>query len=128
MFEDYNTRNLPELLGLGAAMDFNNIIGQEKKELRIFELKHYFRSKMAEDKSFIFKTPVSDKLSAGLQVVEVAGKDVNKAAEYLIEDHNIDCRPMTSHKLNALRISLSPFNTLKDIDILVDALRLFARA
>ncbi len=128
MFEDYNTRNLPELLGLGAAVDFNNIIGQEKKELRIFELKHYFRSKMAEDKSFIFKTPLSDKLSAGLQVVEVAGKDVNEAAKYLIEDHNIDCRPMTSHKLNALRISLSPFNTLRDIDLLIDALRSFARA
>lgn len=128
MFEDYNTRNLPELLGLGAAVEFNNIIGQEKKEKRIFELKHYFREKMNDDARFIFKTPLADNLSAGIQVVEVAGKNVNKAAAFLIEKHNIDCRPMTSHKLNALRISLSPFNTIADIDILIDALRSFAMA
>lgn len=128
MFEDYNTRNLPELLGLGSAIEFNNIIGQEKKEARIYELKHYFRSSMADDSRFIFKTPLPDRLSAGLQVVEIAGKDVNSAAKYLIDNHNIDCRPMTSHKLNALRISLSPFITLKDVDILVDALRSFSRA
>jgi isopenicillin-N epimerase len=122
MFEDYNTRNLPEVLGLGTAVEFNNIIGQEKKELRIYELKHYFRGILGDDSRFKIKTPEDDSLSAGIQVIEVVDKNVNKAASYLIEEHNIDCRPMTGHKLNALRISLSPFNTKADVDVLVKAL------
>jgi len=127
-FEDYNTRNLPEVMGLGAAIDFNNMIGQERKEERIYELKHYFRSLIGQENSFKFKTPEADDLSAGLQVIEVTGKDVNDAKDYLYEKHRIDCRPMTSHKLNALRISLSVFTTKSDIDILVSGLRKFASA
>ena len=125
-FEDYNTRNLPEVLGLGAAVDFNNLIGQEVKEKRIYELKHYFRQQLESDRSFTIKTPADDRLSAGIQVVEVRGRDVSTASSYLFDNYGIDCRPMTSHGLNALRISLSVFTTLEDVDLLVKALRRFS--
>jgi len=127
MFEDYNTRNLPELLGLGAAIDYNVMIGSERKEKRIYELKHYFRNRIGDDPSFKFKTPGDDRLSAGIQVVEVTGKDVNRAKDFLFEKYGIDTRPMTSHNLNALRISLSVFNTIEDIDYLYEALIAFSR-
>lgn len=126
MFENYNTRNLPELLGLGAAIDYNIMIGQERKEKRIYELKHYFRDRLGNKDRFRFKTPESDTLSAGIQVVEVAGKDVVKAKDFLFEEYGIDSRPMTSHNLNALRISLSVFNTMEEVDILCKALNRFA--
>ena len=122
MFEDYNTRNLPEVLGLGTAIDFNNIIGFEKKEQRIYELKGYFRSQIEDKERYILKTPAPDDLSAGIQVVEISGVEVMNAASQLIDKFHIDCRPMTGHKLNALRISLSPFNTKKDVDYLVSSL------
>jgi selenocysteine lyase/cysteine desulfurase len=126
MFENYNTRNLPDVLGLGAALEFNNMIGQERKEQRIYSLKRYFRSALSEDKRFIFKTPESDVLSAGIQSVEVSGKRVGDVSAFLSEKYGIDCRPMTSHGLNALRISLSVFNTIDDVDILVRGLKEFA--
>ncbi|MEZ5010452.1 MAG: aminotransferase class V-fold PLP-dependent enzyme [Bacteroidales bacterium] len=56
-FEDYNTRNLPEVLGLGSAIDFNNLMGQEVKEKRIYHLKHYFRSQLEGDNHSGRKTP-----------------------------------------------------------------------
>ncbi len=40
----------------------------------------------------------------------------------LTERYGIDVRPMTSHGLNGLRISLSIFNSKRDIDYLVHAL------
>ena len=46
-FENYNTRNLPELLGLGVAIDFHNLLGAGAKGERIYDLKHYFREKIA---------------------------------------------------------------------------------
>ena len=121
-FENYNTRNLPELLGLGAALDYRQLIGADQIHARSYELKHYFRSKFTDDDRFRLKTPPSDDLSAAIQTVEVIGKKVETVKQQLTEDYQIDCRPMSSHDLNGLRIALAIFITKADIDYLYDAL------
>ena len=125
-FENYNTRNLPEVLGLGVAFDFQNLVGPERRQARIFELKRYFRDRIEDDPAFAVKTPASDELSAGITTIEVVGREVREVAAALAERHRIDCRPMTSHGLNGLRISLSIFNTEDQVDLLVGALSGFA--
>ena len=124
--ENYNTRNLPEVLGLGSAVGFINDIGIERIQNRSFELKSYFRTKIEGNPKFILKTPELNELSASIQVVEVVGKDVVDAKKQLFDEFGIDCRPMRSFNLNALRISLSIFNTKNDIDYLVNALERIA--
>ena len=121
--ENYNTRNLPELLGLGAAVEFINQIGIDKIHARTYELKDYFRSKLAGNPMFKLKSPANDKLSAAIQVVEVVGKEVREVKKRLAEEFHIDCRPMTTFGLNALRISLSIYMTKADVDYLVDCLQ-----
>jgi selenocysteine lyase/cysteine desulfurase len=126
MFEDYNTRNLPEYLGLGSAIEFNNLMTQVRKQERIYWLKRYFRGVIADDRRYRLVTPASDSLSAGIQVVEIKGKGAGDAARFLADKFGIDCRPMSMNGLNALRISLSVFNTREDIDVLVKGIREFA--
>jgi selenocysteine lyase/cysteine desulfurase len=121
-FENYNTRNLPELLGLGVAIDFHNLIGAERKGERIFDLKHYFREKIGDNPAFAIKTPASDDLSRGITTVELVGPEVGQVERTLASDYNINVRPMSNFDLNGLRISLSVFNTKADIDYLVDVL------
>ncbi|MEM9869397.1 MAG: aminotransferase class V-fold PLP-dependent enzyme [Bacteroidota bacterium] len=125
-FENYNTRNLAEVLGLGASIDFHNTIGATQIHKRTFELKKYFRSKIDEDSRFSIKSPALDELSAAIQVVEVNGNDVKTVKEELWNQYGIDCRPMSSHTLNALRLSFAIYNTKNDIDYLVDALQSLA--
>jgi len=48
---------------------------------------------------------------------------VKEVATALAERYRIDCRPMTTHGLNGLRISLSIFNSEDQIDVLVSGLR-----
>ncbi|MEO0571344.1 MAG: aminotransferase class V-fold PLP-dependent enzyme [Bacteroidota bacterium] len=121
--ENYNTRNLPEVLGLGASVDFHNIIGAERIHQRTFELKKYFRSKMEGNSKFTIKTPVMDELSGAIQVIEVNGQAVNEVKKQLWEKYGIDCRPMSGKGLNALRLSFAIYITKKDIDYLVAALK-----
>ncbi len=125
-FENYNTRNLAEVLGLGASIDFHNTIGAKRIHKRTFELKKYFRSKIEEDQRFSIKSPALDELSAAIQVVEVIGKEVKDVKEELWNKYGVDCRPMSSHELNALRFSFAIYITKKDIDYLVDALKALA--
>ena len=70
--ENYNTRNLPEVLGLGTAIDFQNLMKPDRRQARIFELKRYFRRAIGDDPAFKVKTPASDELSAGITTVEAA--------------------------------------------------------
>ena len=123
--ENYNTRNLPEVLGLGVAFDFQNLLGPDRRQTRIFELKKYLRDLISDDPAFAIKTPASDELSAGITTIEVVGRDVKEVATTLAERYRIDCRPMTSHGLNGLRISLSIFNSEDQVDTLVGGLREF---
>lgn len=120
--ENYNSRNYPELLGLGTAIDFYNLIGGEKREKRLYELKEYLRASLNDEK-FVFKTPVDDKMSCAIHTVEVKGKKVADVKKSLFDNYKIDCRPMTSHGLNGVRISLSAFITKADVDYLVKALK-----
>lgn len=121
-FENYNTRNLPEYLGLGSALDFNSLIGPGKIGERIYELKKYFRTRVEKTSYLKIKTPKADELSAGIAVVELMGKKVMNVRKLLLEKYKIDCRPMYTHNLNALRISLSIFITKSDIDYLLQSL------
>ena len=121
--ENYNTRNLPEVLGLGVAFDFQNLLGPDRREARIYELKRALRDRIGDDPVFAIKTPANDKLSAGITTIEVVGREVKEVAAALAERHRIDCRPMTSHGLNGVRISLSVFNSEEQIDLLLGALR-----
>ncbi len=121
-FENYNTRNLPELLGLGVAIDFHNLLGPERKGKRIFDLKRYFREKISDNPSFRIKTPGQDDLSCGIITVELVDHPVTRVERTLADEYNINVRPMSTFGLNGLRISLSVFNSKADVDFLVSAL------
>ncbi|NAS30369.1 aminotransferase class V-fold PLP-dependent enzyme [Flavobacteriaceae bacterium R38] len=124
--ENYNTRNLSEILGLGAAIEFYDEVGQQKIHQRSYELKSYFRSKIEGNPKFKLKTPPNDELSSAIQVVEVLGKNVSDVKKQLADEFNIDCRPMTGFNLNALRFSFAIYITKKDIDELVTILEKIA--
>lgn len=121
-FENYNTRNLPELLGLGTAIDFHNLMGSEAVESRVYELKDYFREQVKSRPYLKIKTPAADTLSAGIITVEVEGRKVTEVRDILLKKYGIDCRPMGIFGLNGLRISLSVYITRKDIDYLIQSL------
>ncbi|MBZ5495703.1 MAG: aminotransferase class V-fold PLP-dependent enzyme [Acidobacteriia bacterium] len=120
-FENYNTRNLPEVLGLGTALDFRNLIDAGRIEGRIRELKQYFRERLSGKPYYKFKTPAPDSLSAGITTVEVEGSKVTELGQKLTA-RQIDCRAMTEFGLNGLRISLTIYNTKSDVDHLVQSL------
>ncbi|TMM55936.1 aminotransferase class V-fold PLP-dependent enzyme [Maribacter algarum] len=120
--ENYNTRNLPEVLGLGAALDYRNAIGAQKIHDRTYELKHYFRDKIKDNEKLVLKTPELDSLSAGIQVVEVLGKNVQEVKNRLFDEYGIDSRPMSKFGLNAVRLSFAIFITKNQIDTLINAL------
>lgn len=120
--EDYNTRNLPELLGLGAALEFHHLIGLDQMKHRILHLRDRFIHGINRDKSLRIKTPLHPSLSHQLLTVEKTGMNVSELKNKLFEKHKIDVRGMSSHGLNGVRISFSIYHDESDIDTIVNAL------
>ena len=77
---------------------------------------------MENNPKFKLKTPERDDLSGSIQVLEVVGKNVGEVRRTLLDEHGIDCRPMSGFGLNALRLSFAIYITKKDIDDLVEIL------
>ena len=121
--EDYNTRNLPELLGLGSALEFHRTLGLEKIMQRSSELRNYFLEGIKSDDRVIVKTPLSENLSHQILTVEKSGHTVFDLKNKLIDDHKIDVRGMSSHDLNGVRISFAIYHDREDIDHLVESLK-----
>jgi selenocysteine lyase/cysteine desulfurase len=121
-FENYNTRNLPDVLALGSAIDFHNLLGEKEKAERILYLKSYLLKSVAQRPYLKLRMPVSDELSAGICSVEVAGKGVVDVAVLLDKKYKIALRPMPMLGINGLRVSTSICITPTEIDKLIKAL------
>ena len=121
-FENYNTRNLPDVLALGSAIDFHNLLGEKQKSERISFLKSYL-GREVEKRSFLrLRMPASDQLSAGISSVEMKGKKVVEVAQALDKEYRISVRPMPMLAINGLRISTSICVTPGEIDFMMRAL------
>jgi selenocysteine lyase/cysteine desulfurase len=121
--EDYNTRNLPELLGLGAALQFHEMIGLENSISRIQFLIEKFVEAIKDDPALVIKTPLHPELSHQILTVQKKETGVSDIKNALFDTHKIDVRGMYSHGINGVRISFSIYHDESDINAIVKALK-----
>lgn len=128
------TRNVPQIVAHGVAMEFHNAIGRPRIEARCRQLCGYARQRLAEIPQLAPITPLQRALSSGIvSFALTSGRHsavvaaLQKRAIFLkpaqgtyayVEDADV---PKESY--NALRISTHIFNDETDIDRAVEALR-----
>ncbi len=115
IYEDYGTRNLPEVLTLGDAIDFQMSLGAEKKERRYRELWELFRSAGESNGTVTWRSPSDWTLSASLYALEIAGVQSQTAFEHMYGQHKFVFRPFATQGLNTVRISPNIYNTEDEI-------------
>jgi selenocysteine lyase/cysteine desulfurase len=116
VYEDYGTRNLPEVLALGDALDFQEALGSEWKEERYRALWERFRL-MADDSGRVaWRSPRSWSRSASLYAVEIRDADSQNVFDYMYREHGFVFRPFNTQGLNTARISPNVYNTEEEIE------------
>jgi selenocysteine lyase/cysteine desulfurase len=115
IFEDYGTRNLPEVLTLGDAIDFQTSIGAETKERRYRMLWEQFRAAGESTDRVIWRSPSDWSLSASLFALEIAGVPSQAVFDYMYGEHKFVFRPFRTQGLNTVRISPNIYNTEDEI-------------
>ncbi len=120
IYEDYGTRNLPEVITLGDAIDFQAKLGAGAKEARYREIWQRFRSAGAESGLITWRSPTSWPLSASLYALEIRGVDSQVAFDRMYREHGFVFRPFHTQGLNTVRISPNTYNTDAEIERFFD--------
>jgi len=114
-YEDYGTRNLPAIIALGDALDFQEQVGADAKETRYHDLWEFFLSMADNSPRVTWRSARDWDLSASLFAVEIEGQISTEVFAWMYREHGFVFRPFRTEVLNTLRISPNFFNTEEEI-------------
>jgi selenocysteine lyase/cysteine desulfurase len=116
LFEDYGTRNLPEVLTLGDALDFQAGLGVDAKLTRYRELWDRFLDTTDRTERVIWRSPRDWERSASLFALEIRGISSADVFDRLYREGGFVFRPFQTQNLNTIRISPNVYNSEEEID------------
>lgn len=119
---DFGTQNASLRFGLRAACDFNQKIGPEKVQARVFELCEYLRKQLMEIDSVEMLS--SDEIESRSMMLGFRSKVMDyKALFQKLLEMQIRVRQVPEAQLNSIRVSTHIYNSKEELDLLVQALK-----
>lgn len=125
-FEELGTRATTAELAIGEAVDFHLVIGSERKQKRLHELKQYWVDKIKSHPKIKILTPDSSALSGALGMVCVEGYEASEIDGYLFGEHHIHVVGIKYEKLNGIRVTPNVYTSFEDLDRFVEAILMLA--
>ena len=122
IFEDYGTRDLPEVLALGAALDFQQALGERRKESVYRQMFLNLKEKVEGTPGLRWRSPAEWDLGSSLVAVGLERARAEEVSEMLFRRHGVVVRPFPDEGLNTLRISPNLMNTEEELEGLFRAL------
>lgn len=123
VYEDYGTRNLPEVLAMGDALDFQKALGESEKVVRYREIRSRLEATVDAEPSLTWQSPRTWELGASLVGIGFTGVGAAEVSRRMYREQGIVLRPFeTAAGLNALRISPNVITSEGELDALFEAL------
>lgn len=118
------TRNVPALIGLGAAVEFLQRLGKIDIERRALTLRtHLYEVLQTLPGIQVVSPPPGDLASSLLTFTLPNGKQPAAVAKTLAEEYGVIVRVMSHGNVQGIRVSTHIYNSEADLDRLVSSLR-----
>lgn len=127
-FESLGTRSFAIEHAISHAIDFYELIGQERKFNRLYELQQYWTNKVKQHPKVIIHHPQSKNYSGALGNMEVKDKKPEDLANYLFDNYKIHVVAINWENIHGIRITPNVYTTKAELDKLVRAILKFADA
>lgn len=121
---EYGTRNIPLILGLGAAIRFQENLGFKKISERNLNLAQYFASKLSDMKGIDLLSPKNQKYASAIVSFRVVDKNYISVRDLLNSKYAHRTRGIYENDLKAIRVSVSLYNNKEQLDDLLKALQI----
>jgi len=105
IFEDYGTRNLPEVIALGDAADLQATLDARGKVERYRTLHRALREATEASPGVTWRSPRAWNDGGMLVALEVRGRSSSEVGAELREEHGVILRSFGGDELNTLRVA-----------------------
>jgi selenocysteine lyase/cysteine desulfurase len=122
-YEDYGTRDLPEVLSLGNALDFQAALGESRKVARYRELFDFFREAVDGTPGVEWGSPRNWEMGGSLTSIQLEAGNATAVSERLFRERGIVVRPLPQRGHESLRISPNLVNSERELERLLDLLQ-----
>ncbi len=127
-FEWLGTRSNASEMAIGNAVDFMEGIGIQRKEARLRFLKDYWMNKAKNIPKVSFSTSSLAKYSCAIAAFSIEGWNGGDICSKLFENKKIFVTPIVYEKLNCVRVSPNIYNSLWELDRLVEGIAEIAKS
>lgn len=126
-FEHLGTRPVFIELAVNKAIEFHDMIGIERKEKRLHYLKNYWMQGLKEIPGVSINTSFDPKWACAIGHFSIKGKEPQAIVYYLFTNHKIHAVNGNWENLKGVRVSSSVFTTIKELDVFINAIRMFVK-
>jgi len=124
---EYGTRNAGLIAGVAEAVALQEQIGRERIAAHGRTLAEQLLDGVKGVSDLAVLTPAHPRLRASITTIRHARADASKLFGYLMSEHRLRCRPVTEQGLQAVRISTHVFNSARECDRVIAAVRASAK-
>lgn len=125
---EYGTRSVGLICGQAEAVQFQEQIGPERIADHGKELATRLQDEFRKLDDIEVLTPRDETMRASITTIRHARASERKLFDYLWNEHDLRCRPVSEQGLSAVRISTHVFNTHADCDRVIAAVQASTRA
>jgi selenocysteine lyase/cysteine desulfurase len=125
-FEQLGTRPFFIEQAIGKAVEFHEMIGADRKAMRLHHLKNYWMEQVKAIPKVKLHTSLSPQWSGAIGLVSVEGKKPGELDSYLFSHHKIHTTSIEWENIKGVRITPNVYTTKKNLDTLVQGIHEFA--
>lgn len=125
-FESLGTRSFAIEHAISHAIDFYEMIGQERKFNRLYELQQYWTNKVKHHPRVIINHPQHKNYSGALGNMGIKDKKPDDLATYLFDNYKIHVVAINWENIHGIRITPNVYTTKSELDKLVKGILKFA--
>ena len=126
-FEHLGTRPMFIEQAIGKAIEFHEMIGNERKEKRLHYLKNYWMEKVKNIPKVKLHTSFHPKWGCAIGVVSVDGRKPAELDAFLLDKYRIHAVGIEWENIKGVRVTPNVYTTTKNLDMLVEGIEKFAK-
>lgn len=126
-FEHLGTRPFFIEQAISKALEFHDMIGSERKEMRLHYLKNYWMDKVKDVPKVKLHTSMQQRWGCAIGMVSVEGKTPAELDSYLMTHHKVHAVGINWENIKGVRVTPNVYTTTKNLDVLVKGITEFAK-
>lgn len=120
-YEEIGTHPAANHNAISLAVAFNRGIGMERKAARLRYLRDRWAKRLlAESPRFNVLTPLDDRQSCAIALVNIGGIDTPKLQQWLWHRHRVMTVAIVHSEFHGLRVTPSVYTTLDEVDLFAE--------